>query len=507
MYFAARGGVSTFGYPASRPFMLFGSRVQLFQRYVMQQQPGRVGLLNVLDEDLMPYTDFGTAVIPPSDPRLAASAPSPDDPSYGPAAIRFLSQNVPNTWMGIPVNFLDAFLQVGRSGGDLDPAMQALVGVEVLGFPTSAPAPDARNTNFIYQRFQRAVLQYDASTGLTQPLLMADYLKAIITGQNLPPSLAMQAQSSRLYLQYRPGLPGWVSRPDDLPGTDMTLAFEPLIAMPEAAGQPPAAASGTPGLIAPTTGPATEASRAATTAATPAGAQTAVTTTPTLNPARPVIERVEPGGASAGQDVILRGHSFGDQPGQVLFTGKSVMASVWSDNSIIVTVPTEAVDGVIRIRRPDGVISAGVGFAPYTTPTGTATVNTATPTLSPTPTFTVTATPTRSAPSPPTPDAYYGPVGSSLLLQGSGFGTNAGQVIIGGQAAPVAQWSDSSIVVSIPSSLDSQAGKAQRVRIVRADGAVSGSVTCFIISPGTPTATAVPPAPPATATPGPPGGC
>jgi hypothetical protein len=54
----------------------------------------------------------------------------------------------------------------------------------------------------------------------------ADYLKSILTRQNLSGDLRQQAQSSRLYIQYPPGAPTWLARPVDLPGTHLTFAFE-----------------------------------------------------------------------------------------------------------------------------------------------------------------------------------------------------------------------------------------------------------------------------------------
>jgi len=51
LYFQARGGVATFGYPTSRRLFLLGTPVQFFQRHVMQLQgDGRVTLLNLLSE-------------------------------------------------------------------------------------------------------------------------------------------------------------------------------------------------------------------------------------------------------------------------------------------------------------------------------------------------------------------------------------------------------------------------------------------------------------------------
>lgn len=74
----------------------------------------------------------------------------------------------------------------------------------------------------------------DASTGLTQGLLLADYLKAVLLGPlapaygaSLPADLAAQAAGSRFFAQYCPGAPDWLCRPAELPGTDLTFAFEP----------------------------------------------------------------------------------------------------------------------------------------------------------------------------------------------------------------------------------------------------------------------------------------
>ena len=64
---------------------------------------------------------------------------------------------------------------------------------------------------------------------ITEPLLLADYLKQIILGPNapsLPPDLQQQASGSRFYGQYCRGGTRWLCRPDALGGTDLTFAFE-----------------------------------------------------------------------------------------------------------------------------------------------------------------------------------------------------------------------------------------------------------------------------------------
>lgn len=518
-YFAARGGVATFGYPTSRSFLLLGTRVQFFQRHVMQQLPSGVGLLNILDEGYLPYTDFSTVSIPPVASSFAASAPAPGTPEYGRAVVAFVSDTVPNVWMGQPVGFLDAFLQPGWLAGEADPVRQALVGLEIYGFPISPVAPDPLNSQFVYQRFQRAVLQYDPSTGLAQPLLMADYLKAVMTGQNVPQGLAAQAQGSRFFQQYRPGAPAWIARGAELPDTDLTLAFEredgaatgpglvptPPLALPTSApfapGQPlpPVAFPPTPvfnGSVPPLASVATSVSQ-----------QPTPSPTPTRIQERPVIEGTEPGGAQVGQDIVIRGRFFGAEPGQVLFTGKLAIAQVWSEYNIVVTVPQGAVDGNVRVRRPDGIISNGVGFSPYSTPTVTPTETTPTPTFTPTP----SATPVR--PSVTGLEPYAGPPDSAVLIRGAGFGSTTGNVLFGNFAAPVNLWSDTSILVTVPFQLDT---RTVRVLVVRADGAVTESPTplCFIGSLGTPTPTpfgaptaTAGPTPAATTTPTRPTGC
>jgi hypothetical protein len=232
-YFQRRGGLRTFGYPVSREFTLLGTRVQVFQRHVMQRRPdGTVGLLNLLDPGLMPYTRINNATLPAFDPSVTAGSPTPGSPGYDQTIIPFIRERAPNQWQGRPVNFYATFLAtVGLAeaypDGRGDAALLPLLALEIWGLPTSQPAVDPANANFIYLRFQRGVMQYDATTGLTQGVLLADYLKAILVGDGLPPDLEREARTSPLYKQYSKSSPRWVSRPDLLPGTDLTSAFEP----------------------------------------------------------------------------------------------------------------------------------------------------------------------------------------------------------------------------------------------------------------------------------------
>ncbi|MGH2370819.1 MAG: hypothetical protein ACRDI2_21795, partial [Chloroflexota bacterium] len=59
----------------------------------------------------------------------------------------------------------------------------------------------------------------------TEGILVGDYFKAVITGQNLPPDLEADMSGSRYFRQYSPGAPNWVARPGMLPNTNLTNAF------------------------------------------------------------------------------------------------------------------------------------------------------------------------------------------------------------------------------------------------------------------------------------------
>jgi hypothetical protein len=231
-YFQRRGGLRTFGYPISRQFLLMGFQVQLFQRELLQQMPdGSVATMNLLDPGMMPYTLINGSTFPGQDEEMVRGAPQPKDPSYGDEAIAFVQSNVPDEWEGKRVNFLHTFLSTVRyedafPQGEADPALVPLLNLEIWGLPTSRPAYDPNNHNFVYQRFQRGIMHYDAATGVTQGLLLGDYFKSIITGQNLPHDLDQEARLSFFYRQYDRSRPGYLARPADLRGTNLVGAFE-----------------------------------------------------------------------------------------------------------------------------------------------------------------------------------------------------------------------------------------------------------------------------------------
>jgi hypothetical protein len=222
-YFQSRGGVDTFGYPVSRTFWLLGLPVQIFQRQALQIWPdGSVHPLNLLDPELMPVTSINFSTFPAHDPAVAQAAPKPETPNYGQAVQHYLQANVPDSWNSVPVQFLQTYLGAapGNAGN-----LRFLLALEVWGFPTSQPMADPNNPNFIYQRFQRGILHYDATTHVTRGILLADALKSVLLGQG-PADLQLQMQGSRFFKQYCPGQPRALCRPDVLPNTNLTFAFE-----------------------------------------------------------------------------------------------------------------------------------------------------------------------------------------------------------------------------------------------------------------------------------------
>jgi hypothetical protein len=228
-FFQHRGGVRTFGYPVSRQFKLDGFRVQIFQREVMQLWPdGSVHLLNLLDAGLLPFTRINGSTFPAPDPAVIAATPTPNDPAYATRIIQFAQEQASNTFDGDAVNFGQTFATTvtSQDSPDAPDSILTLFDLDIWGAPTSRPARDPNNNNFVYQRFQRGIMHYDKGCSCTQGLLLADYLKSVITGQNLPTDLAAQVQTSKYYKQYAVGQPGSLARPNELPGTDLTNAFD-----------------------------------------------------------------------------------------------------------------------------------------------------------------------------------------------------------------------------------------------------------------------------------------
>ncbi|MHB0871387.1 MAG: hypothetical protein ACYC5J_18300, partial [Chloroflexota bacterium] len=256
-FFDHRGGPRVLGFPISREFDFMGTRVQFFQRAVLQLTPdGGVALLNILDQGLLPYTHINGSSFPAPEEALTQAAPSPADPDYAAKAIDFVRANAPDSFQGMNTNFFATFSSTVSAqdafpnGGDA--GLLPLINLEIWGLPTSRPTPDPNNSNFVYLRFQRGIMHFDRSSGLTQGILIGDYLKSLLTGTNLPGDLAQEAQASKLIRQYNNAAPNGLNRPQELPATNLLAAFEPDgVTIPT-----PAPATATPAPPAPTATPA-----------------------------------------------------------------------------------------------------------------------------------------------------------------------------------------------------------------------------------------------------------
>lgn len=235
-YYDKRGGARTWGYPVSRLFLFQGRQVQFFQGAVFQTTPwGGVARLNLLDGGFMPYTQINFSSLPPVDEELYRNAPQVGEEEYATRAMEFVRANAPDQWEGLPVNFLHTFLTTVRYEdaypvGEGHAELMDLMNLEVWGVPTSKPMRDPNNANFVYQRFQRGIMHFDASTGATtQRMLLGDYFKGVMGGQEIPADLEEAAVGSPFYHQYDRSRPLHLARPVELPDTDLTDAFEPEV--------------------------------------------------------------------------------------------------------------------------------------------------------------------------------------------------------------------------------------------------------------------------------------
>jgi hypothetical protein len=230
-YFDARGGARILGSPVSREFTLDGFRVQFFQRQVLQLQGSDVARLNLLDSSILPLTRANGSVFPPPDQDLAAAAPRPDSADYAASVLDFLNSAAPDTWNDLPVGFTTLFSNTVPVNSGLleapDVRLVTLLNLEVWGLPTSRPAYDPNNHGFVYERFQRGIMHFRVDCNCTDGVLVGDYFKSVITGQNLPEDLDADSRDSRYYRQYDPTQTNWVARADELPNTNLEDAFEP----------------------------------------------------------------------------------------------------------------------------------------------------------------------------------------------------------------------------------------------------------------------------------------
>ena len=157
------------------------------------------------------------------------------------------------------------------------------------------------------------------------------------------------------------------------------------------------------------------------------------------------ITRVEPQEAEAGSTLVVHGKNFGNTAGsrdpntmfgvnQVLINGIRAQVQKWRPNKIEVAIPANAKTGNVEVRLassdplPDGSCCAPVNYI----------------VSNPAP---LTVIPAISI------QPVEGPVGSKVILSGQEFGDSKpadGSVLIGGQQAGIAQWSNRTVVVHVP---------------------------------------------------------
>jgi uncharacterized protein DUF4038/collagenase-like protein with putative collagen-binding domain/IPT/TIG domain-containing protein len=154
--------------------------------------------------------------------------------------------------------------------------------------------------------------------------------------------------------------------------------------------------------------------------------------------------------------VTITGTKFGATQGSstVTFNGTAGTPTSWSDTSIVVPVPTGATTGPVVVTV-GGVASNGV-------------------------TFTVT---TASSPTITNLNPASGPVGTSVTITGTNFGTTQGAstVTFNGTATTPTSWSATSVVASVPT------GSTTGPVVVTVGGIASNGMT-FTVSGSTSTA-------------------
>ncbi len=166
----------------------------------------------------------------------------------------------------------------------------------------------------------------------------------------------------------------------------------------------------------------------------------------TSSPA-PSISSLSPTSGPVGTSVTISGSNFGSTQGTstVTFNGTAATPTSWSATSIVVPVPSGAITGNV-IVTVGGAASNGVSF---------------------------TVTPSITSLSPTS-----GPVGTSVTISGSNFGSTQGSstVTFNGTVATPSSWSAASIVVPVPSS-------ATNGNVVVTIGGVASNGVSFTVAP------------------------
>ena len=234
-YYQQHGGARTFGQAVSHDFQLMGRRVQIFENGVVEQRTdGTIRTFDLLGNAL-PMLHADGKTFPDTDPDLLASDPPLDSPTYQTQALAAIDSGILDSealdnWNDLPVNFGSTFRGT-ITCGDL-PAIQAcddrrllVAALDVWGLPTSAPAADPSDSDKVYLRFQRGIMQFSQSSGQTQAIPLGTWFKRVLIGSDVPDDMLQDVVGSRYFAQYAPALSLGVARPSDLPATSLAAAF------------------------------------------------------------------------------------------------------------------------------------------------------------------------------------------------------------------------------------------------------------------------------------------
>jgi RHS repeat-associated protein len=206
--------------------------------------------------------------------------------------------------------------------------------------------------------------------------------------------------------------------------------------------------------------------------------------------AAPSISSLNPSSGSVGDSVTISGANFTGVTGTVAFNGLSATISSWSDTSIVVVVPNNAISGNVVVTA-GGVASNGVIFT-VLTPTpilsqgvtvslGLAMQNGASVSVQmgdPADSFSkgvsVALAPVITNLSP-----ISGAVGASVTITGTNFGAiqDRSTVSFNGVASTPTSWGASSIVVPVP------AGAATNGNVMVAVNGVNTNGVAFTVTP------------------------
>ena len=160
-------------------------------------QPARRGLL--------PYTTMNGSTFPAPDPALTKATPSPNDAEYTAKIIQFVKENAPDSWEGMPgqlrQDVLDHRLQTPSRTAARPACCRCSTCRSGVRRPRSRRATEEQRLRL--PPLPAGIMHYDDGCKCTQGLLLGDYLKALITGENLPIDLEAQAQENPLLRQYQ----------------------------------------------------------------------------------------------------------------------------------------------------------------------------------------------------------------------------------------------------------------------------------------------------------------